>query len=118
MTKPDIFRLPGVPFPLPGVFLILSALIQFLSAKMMAPVISKEKKEALKTSSETDDAMIAAQEQMLYMFPIMTVVFGYQFQSGLVIYWLIFSAISMYQQYQIIGWGGLKPWLYKLNLVK
>ena len=118
MTKPDVFRLPNLSLPLPGIILLLSALTQLLSAKMLAPVISAEKKLALKTSTETDDAMVAAQEQMLFMFPIMTIVFGYQFPSGLVIYWLIFSLISMYQQYRVLGWGGAKPWLQKLRLIK
>jgi len=116
MTKPD--KIPNFSFYFPGIFLLLSALFQFASAKMMSPVISEEKKQALKTSTETDDAMVAAQGQMLYMFPIMTIVIGKSFPSGLVIYWLIFSVISMYQQYQILGWGGLKPWLTKLRLIK
>lgn len=116
MTKPD--SIPGLPFYFPGIFLILSAVFQLATAKMMAPVLSDEKKQALKTSTETDDAMVAAQEQMLYLFPIMTILVGKNFSSGLVLYWLIFSVISMYQQYRIIGWGGLKPWLVKLRLLK
>ena len=118
VTKPDVFRVSGIPFPLPGLILLLSALVQFGSAKMLAPVISEEKKQALKTSNQTDDAMVAAQEQMLYMFPVMTIIFGFQFPSGLIIYWFIFSVVSIFQQYRVIGWGGLKPWLTKFNLVK
>jgi len=118
MTKPDVIHLSGLPVPLPGVILILAALVQLVSAKMMAPVLSEEKKLALKTSNETDDAMVSAQEQMLYMFPLMTIVFGFQFPSGLVIYWLIFSLVSAVQQYYAIGWGGLAPWLKKLKVIK
>ncbi|HEX9080721.1 MAG TPA: hypothetical protein VF768_00510, partial [Holophagaceae bacterium] len=51
----------------------------------MSPVISAEQKIAQKTSSDTDDAMVQMQQQMLFMFPLMTIVFGYQFPAGLVL---------------------------------
>jgi membrane protein insertase Oxa1/YidC/SpoIIIJ len=85
---------------------------------MMSPVVSTEKKIAQKTENTTDDAMVEAQQQMLIMFPLMTILIGYRFPSGLVVYWFIFSLASMYQQYSITGWGSLKPWLEKVNLLK
>jgi YidC/Oxa1 family membrane protein insertase len=118
LTKPDVYKFSGLPLPLPGLFLILAAIVQFLSSKMMTPVISAEKKIAQKTENSTDDSMVAAQQQMLFMFPLMTLIIGYQFPSGLVLYWFIFSLVSIYQQYNISGWGGLNPWLLKLNLLK
>lgn len=118
LLKPDVFNIPGLPIPLPGVFLLLSAAFQFLSAKMMSPIVNKEKQLAVKTEGDTDDAMVAAQQQMIYLFPLMTIVFGFQFPSGLVLYWLVFSVMAMFQQYTVTGWGGLAPWLKKLNLVK
>ncbi|OGC93121.1 hypothetical protein A3D85_00360 [Candidatus Amesbacteria bacterium RIFCSPHIGHO2_02_FULL_47_9] len=118
LSKPDTQAVPGFPFPLPGIFLLITGLVQLLQSKMMAPVVSAEEKLAKKTPGESDDAMVAAQQQMLYMFPIMTVIFGYQFPSGLVLYWLVFSLVSMFQQYYATGWGGLKPWLQKVNLLK
>ena len=118
LTKPDTFSIPGLPFKIPGFFLILSALTQLFSSKMMSPTISAEKKIAQKTETSTDDTMVQAQQQMLIMFPIMTLVIGYNFPSGLVVYWFIFSLASMYQQYSISGWGGMAPWLKKLNLLK
>ncbi len=118
LLKPDTIQIPGLPIPLPGIFLLLSAATQFLSAKMMSPVVAKEKQIAEKSESTTDDAMVAAQQQMIVLFPLMTIVFGYQFPSGLVLYWFVFSAIAMVQQYSVSGWGGLTPWLKKLNLLK
>ncbi len=114
LSKPDVFRLPSVPFPLPGIFLLLSAVFQFLSSKMLTPVIDKEKQLALKTEKKSDDTMVEVQQQMLYLFPAMTLLIGYQFPSGLVIYWLIFSLASIVQQYFISGWGGLQPWVKRL----
>jgi YidC/Oxa1 family membrane protein insertase len=118
LTKPDTFQVPGLPFAIPGLFLILSAITQLFSSKMMSPVISAEKKIAEKTETSSDDTMVQVQQQMLIMFPIMTLIIGYKFPSGLVVYWFIFSLASMYQQYSISGWGGMTPWLKKLNLLK
>lgn len=118
LAKPDTFKLPSLPLPLPGALLLLTGLIQLFQSKMMAPVVKAEQKLAEKTPQDTDDAMVAAQQQMLYMFPIMTIIFGFQFPSGLVLYWLVFSLVSMAQQYYATGWGGLAPWLKKVNLVK
>jgi YidC/Oxa1 family membrane protein insertase len=118
LTKPDVFHLPSLPFPLPGLFLLLSALTQLISTKMMAPEIAAEKKVAEKTKGDTDDTMVEMQQQMAYMFPLMTLIIGFQFPAGLVIYWSIFSLVSAFQQYSVSGWGGLKPWLIKLNLLK
>lgn len=104
---------------LPGIaLLLLTGLVQLFQSKMMAPVVKAEQKLAEKTPQDTDDAMVAAQQQMLYMFPIMTIIFGFQFPSGLVLYWLVFSLVSMAQQYYATGWGGLLPWLKKVNLLK
>jgi len=35
---------------------------------------------------------------MLYLFPLMTLVIGFKFPSGLVLYWLAFSLIMLIQQ--------------------
>lgn len=110
LVTPDIYKIPNLPIPLPGFLLISSALVQFLSSKMMMP----EKK----VQTDSDDVMASSQEQMVYMFPLMTLLFGAQFPSGLVLYWLVFSAESMVQQYLISGWGGLSPWLKRLGMVK
>lgn len=118
LTKPDTIKIPNLPFALPGIFLILSALTQLLSSKMMSPVVASEKKVATATSQTSDDTMVEVQQQMLYMFPAMTLIIGYQFPSGLVMYWFIFSLASIVQQYSTSGWGGATVWLKKLNLLK
>lgn len=118
LRKPDTFTIPGLPIPLPGLFLLLSALTQLISSLMMSPVYKTEKKIADKSSENTDDAMVEAQKQMSYIFPLMTLFIGFQFPAGLVLYWTVFSVFSSIQQYSISGWGGLKPWLVKLNLIK
>ncbi len=120
LTKPDIFPLPqgflgGILPGIPGFFLIGAAVVQFVSSKMMMPVAKKVEIEAKKTSGETDDMAATMQKQMLYLFPLMTIVFGFTFPAGLVLYWLVFSLFQAGQQYYVSGWGGLTPWVSRFG---
>ena len=99
LAKPDVFRLPGFSFPLPGFFLLGAALIQFLSSKMMQPSAKVAQEEAKETPTTQDDLAAAMQTQMLYLFPLMTILIGFSFPSGLVLYWLVFSVFTAIQQY-------------------
>ena len=116
LAKPDTFQIAGLSLPLPGLFLIAAALVQFISSKMMMPALALAQKEAAKTSGKADDMATVMQSQMSYMFPLMTILIGYSFPSGLILYWFIFSFSTAIQQYFISGWGGLEPWLRKLKL--
>lgn len=118
VRTPDVFRIPGVSFPIPGPILILAGLLQFLSAKMMQPLVKKEEKVAEGTKGGADDMAVAMQSSMIYTFPAMTIFFGIRFPSGLALYWLLFSVFQMYQQFKSSGWGGLTPLINKLNLLK
>jgi len=116
LGTPDVFRLPGIPIPLPGFFLLAAALAQLVYSKMMMPAIAVAKEEAAKTPGMADDMATSMQSQMTYMFPLFTLFIGYSFPSGLVLYWFTFSLLMAVQQYFIAGWGGLEPWLRKLKL--
>src|SRR3989344_976965 len=118
LTQPDVFRIPSLPIPLPGPLLIFSAVVQFLSALIMMPEVKKAEKTAKKTKEGTDDMMASFQKQALYLFPLMTLFVGVSFASGLVLYWTALSLAQTIQQYYASGWGGLTPWLTRLNLVK
>ena len=84
ISQPDKLNrlIPGIPDFVPGIFVILAALGQFLSVKIMAPYLSEEQKIAKKTKSQGDDMQVAMQSSMIYTLPLMTLVFGLQFQSG------------------------------------
>jgi YidC/Oxa1 family membrane protein insertase len=114
-SKPDTFNIPGIPFALPGLFLLLATLAQFLSVKITAPYISAEEKMAKKTKSQTDDMQVAMQGSMIYTLPLMTLIFGLKFPSGLALYWLVFSVVNVWQQVSMSGWGSLTP---AVNLIK
>lgn len=118
ITKPDVFRIPSLPFPIPGAFLLMSALVQFLSAKISAPYVEKEAKIAKKTKEKSDDIQVAMQQSMIYTFPLLTIFIGFRFASGLVLYWLLFSFYQALQQYRSSGWGGLTPWVKRAGLLK
>ncbi len=118
ISKPDTIHIPGVPFALPGLFLVLATLAQFLSVKITSPYISAEQKIAQKTKSETDDMQVAMQQSMTYTLPLMTLFFGLKFPSGLALYWLVFSVVNVWQQVSMSGWGSLTPFVKKLGLLK
>lgn len=95
LTQPEVFRLGGVS--LPGPLLIITVIVQFLSTKKMLPQVKKTEALAEKTINKEDDAMAGMQRQMAYLFPLMTLVIGLRFSSGLVLYWLVFSAVNLAQ---------------------
>lgn len=115
MSKPDTFNIPGIPFALPGLFLVLAGLAQFLSVKITSPYLSQEQKIADKTKGQADNTQVAIQKSMTYTLPLMTLVFGYKLPSGLALYWLVFSVINVWQQASMSGWGSLTP---AINLIK
>ena len=99
LAKPDTIPLSGIPFGLPGLFLLASAAAQYVSFKMTMPAVKKEEKVAKKTVTATDDFMVSMQQSMLWMFPLMTIFAGFAFPSGLVLYWFVYSAFQVGQQY-------------------
>ena len=96
LSRPDVFRIGNIP--LPGAFLLLAEITQYLAAKMTLPAAKKQQEVAKKTPSTTDDFSTAMQKQSLYLFPLMTLFFGFTFPSGLVVYWAVFSLVNLIQQ--------------------
>lgn len=118
VTRPDVLNLSFLPFPIPGPILLLAALVQLISAKIMAPYVEVEEKVAKKTKEVADDVQVAMQQSMVYTFPLFTIIFGMRFASGLALYWLLFSLYQAIQQYKSHGWGGLTPLIKKLGLLQ
>lgn len=115
ITKPDVFKVPNFPVPIPGPILLLAALLQLASSMMMLPAIKIEEKMASKTSGKEDDMQASMQKSTTYMFPFMTLIFGMKFSSGLALYWAVFSAFQVWQQYKTSGWGGLSNIIWKIK---
>ncbi|MDD3531762.1 MAG: YidC/Oxa1 family membrane protein insertase [Candidatus Shapirobacteria bacterium] len=96
LTSPDV-----IAGRLPGVFLALSAVAQILTARLSSPTIKGAKVSAQKTPSKGDDMMVSMQKQMTFLMPLMTIIIGFRFPSGLTLYWFVFSLAGLVQQYII-----------------
>jgi len=107
LTKPDLlevknWRLAGLEINrLPGLFLIAAAVSQFISSKIMMSGAAAAQAKAKKTKGQEDDLAAMMQKQMLYMMPLMTLLIGFKFPSGLVLYWLTFSLFMLVQNWLI-----------------
>ncbi len=97
LTKPDLVKIAGRSVP--GPFLIVSVASQYLAARLMMPSLKKQEKVAKKTESPTDDMSSMMQKQAMYIFPFMTLLFGFSFPSGLIVSWTTLSLLSLVQQY-------------------
>lgn len=113
LTKPD--RTYIMP--------ILAGISQLVFSLMMqsgveSHVQNPKKKEDKKKEEDNLEMASTMQQQMIYMMPLMTVIISLNFQSGLVLYWVISTVFSLVQQYYFSGWGGLIPVLNKIRLLK
>jgi YidC/Oxa1 family membrane protein insertase len=75
----------------------VAAILQFVQVKMTSPRPNPEDPTASMTTT------------MVYMFPILTIVWGGLFPSGLILYWVVYTAYLTVHQYFIMGWGNLFP---------
>lgn len=81
---------------------ILTGLAQFWQTKMM--MTQMPPKEVKNTPGAKDEDMMAMMnKQMLYFMPVMTVVIGITLPSGLVLYWMIMTLLTVLQQYVMFG---------------
>jgi YidC/Oxa1 family membrane protein insertase len=93
--------LPSLAQPDPYHILpIMAGVFQFVQTKMMRPA-------GMGKSSDPQQAMM---NTMMNFLPITVVLFGWNFASGPVIYWVTQSIYSVVQQWLITGWGSMKDW--------
>ena len=96
--KDNAFALfiPGVPIGL-SLLAAIAAVLQFVQVRMTSP------------APNPDDPTSGATSTMTYLFPLLTIVWGGIFPSGLILYWVIYTAYLVIHQYFILGWGNLFP---------
>ncbi|MCX6718219.1 MAG: YidC/Oxa1 family membrane protein insertase [Candidatus Staskawiczbacteria bacterium] len=85
LSKPSIF------------FAILAGLVQYFQTKMLTP---QNKLNAGQKSKEADFSQVM-QKQMLYFFPVFTVIILVNLPSALGLYWITSGLFSIVQQYII-----------------
>lgn len=73
---------------------VLSGVVQFFQVRMLA----SKPPQVLSKGSRDENLAASVNKQMQYLFPIMTVVFGYQFPAGVTLYWLFSSLLTWIQQ--------------------
>ena len=88
--------IPGIGFWLSGLA-VLAALLQFIQVRMTSP------------KPNPDDPTSSTTNTMTYLFPLLTIWWGGIFPSGLILYWVVYTAYLIAQQYRIMGWGNLFP---------
>ena len=92
--------LPSLSDPDPWKILpILAGVFQFIQARMMRPIDQK-----------ATDPQQQIMNTMMNFMPLMVVVFGWNFDSGPVIYWVTQAIYSVVQQWLITGWGSFGAW--------
>jgi YidC/Oxa1 family membrane protein insertase len=97
LGEPDRWELLFIPIvPIA----ILSGIFQFIQMRMSRPA----------NQGPIRDPQQAMMQTMMNFMPLMVVVFGWTFASGVVIYWAVQSLYSVLQQWFITGWGSLKDW--------
>jgi YidC/Oxa1 family membrane protein insertase len=87
---------PGVGFWI-SALAVIAGILQFVQVKMTSP------------RPNPDDPTSGATSTMTYLFPVLTIVWGGLFASGLILYWVVYTAYLVVHQYLIMGWGNLFP---------
>ncbi len=78
---------------------LAAAAAQFILSKMMLPAVSQEHEVAHKAKDKQEDFASALQRQNLFLFPILTLVLGFQFPVGLMLYWFVSTLLQIPQQW-------------------
>lgn len=87
---------PGTGFAL-SALAVVAALLQFVQVRMSSP------------KPNPDDPTSSTTNTMTYLFPLLTIWWGGLFASGLILYWVVYTAYLIAQQFRIMGWGNLFP---------
>jgi YidC/Oxa1 family membrane protein insertase len=90
------FVIPGLGFTI-SALAVLAALLQFIQVRMTSP------------KPNPDDPTSSTTNTMTYLFPLLTIWWGGLFPSGLILYWVVYTAYLTVQQFRIMGWGNLFP---------
>ncbi len=84
-----------------SILAIVSAILQLIQSRMMLPI----------ADPENDDPNTRIQRQTMLLLPLISIAYGGFLPAGLFIYWITATVFSIVQQYLIVGWGGMFPFM-------
>ena len=79
-----------------AIFGILAGAGQYIQTKML--MASRVEKTDRSKPAKDEDMMALVNKQMTYMMPVVTVVLGFTFPGGLMLYWLVTTILTVAQQ--------------------
>ncbi|HUG48192.1 MAG TPA: YidC/Oxa1 family membrane protein insertase [Candidatus Limnocylindria bacterium] len=99
-NRPEVLFSIPLPFMAPPGFgisalALLAAFLQLIQTRMMVP--------------NTNDPQTRTQQRIFLVLPLFSIIYGAFLPAGLFLYWIVFTAYSIIQQYLIAGWGALFP---------
>ncbi len=97
---------------------ILAGVFQLFTSIALLPAVENEpakRKLSQEKKEDLGEMAQAMQQQMVFLMPLMTVIFALQFPSGLALYWLVSTVFSLVQQVAIAGPGGLANYWRKFK---
>jgi YidC/Oxa1 family membrane protein insertase len=100
---------------------VLAGILQFIMSLTILPAIENEPEKrpgSVEDKKDVADMATTMQQQMVFMMPIMTIIFSIQFASGLALYWVVTTAFSLIQQLLVSGPGALLFYAKKYKLIK
>src|SRR4030067_1956871 len=102
LAKPDAYRIGSIPFAIPRILVLATAVLSFAQTKMIQPESSTslEKKGANQKKegrSDFAEALSGTQSQMAYIIPVIILISGTHFAAGLALYWLRRNAFRIIQ---------------------
>lgn len=98
---------------------VLAGVLQFITSLAILPAVENEPEKRPGTKEQKEDVAemaTAMQSQMVFLMPIMTIIFSLQFPAGLALYWVITTAFSMIQQLMVSGPGAIPRYLAKIGI--
>ncbi|HAW11079.1 MAG TPA: hypothetical protein DCX12_08475, partial [Chloroflexi bacterium] len=83
------------------IFPILTGLAYFIQSKMTMQPMRPD-------MSDMERQMASSMKTVVYFMPLMSLFFGFIWPQGLTLYWMTAALVMVGQQYQLMGWGGLR----------
>lgn len=79
---------------------VIAGLLQFIQSKLTLPAKTSQT-PPLKKEQEIIPNMAAMNKQILYFFPFMIIIIGWNLPAGLVLYWVVSTLFSIFEQFYI-----------------